>query len=165
MKNVIRAFQLDELHHVTDLAHKIWPSTFAEILSAKQIDYMLKWMYTPSILENQCADGHAFYGIERDGEWIGFMGIQMGYPTVDAIKIHKLYVLPTLHGKGIGRACIHFAVDLGRQGGFKQLLLNVNRYNTAVSFYQHIGFKILKEEDISIGEGYLMEDYVMALEI
>lgn len=165
MKNVIRAFQLDELHHVTDLAHKIWPSTFAEILSTDQIDYMLKWMYTPSTLEKQCADGHQFYGIEMDGEWVGFMGVELKHPTIDAIKIHKLYVLPALHGKGLGREFIQFAVDLGCQGGFKQLLLNVNRYNKAVSFYQHIGFNILKEEDISIGEGYLMEDYVMALEI
>lgn len=165
MKNVIRAFQLDELHHVTDLAHKIWPSTFAEILSTDQIDYMLKWMYTPSTLEKQCADGHQFYGIEMDGEWVGFMGVELKHPTIDAIKIHKLYVLPALHGKGLGREFIQFAVDLGRQGGFKQLLLNVNRYNKAVSFYQHIGFNILKEEDISIGEGFLMEDFVMALEI
>ena len=43
------------------------------------------------------------------------------------------------------------------------LILNVNRFNNAVQFYQHLGFRIVKEENIDIGNGYLMEDYVMDL--
>ena len=40
--------------------------------------------------------------------------------------------------------------------------LNVNRYNySAQSFYEKFGFKVLKEEDIHIGGGYFMNDYVL----
>jgi hypothetical protein len=39
--------------------------------------------------------------------------------------------------------------------------LNVNRFNKAVQFYQYLEFTIIKEENIDIGDGYLMEDYVM----
>jgi ribosomal protein S18 acetylase RimI-like enzyme len=40
--------------------------------------------------------------------------------------------------------------------------LNVNRYNPAKDFYEKLGFKIILEEDIPIGQ-YWMNDYVMRL--
>ena len=39
--------------------------------------------------------------------------------------------------------------------------LNVNRFNKAIYFYQKNQFEIVEEVDIEIGNGYLMEDYVM----
>ncbi len=47
----------------------------------------------------------------------------------------------------------------------KMVELNVNRQNKAVDFYKNIGFKIIKEVDIPIGEGYFMNDYVMQKEL
>jgi ribosomal protein S18 acetylase RimI-like enzyme len=37
----------------------------------------------------------------------------------------------------------------------------VNRDNPAIQFYQKFGFEIIDKEDIDIGNGFLMEDYVM----
>lgn len=55
--------------------------------------------------------------------------------------------------------------ELSIQSEIEGLLLNVNRFNKAVEFYKAIGFNILFEENIEIGNGYLMEDYVMKLEL
>ena len=41
------------------------------------------------------------------------------------------------------------------------ILLNVNRFNKAVSFYTKVGFEIVGQEDIVLEHGYLMEDYIM----
>ena len=41
------------------------------------------------------------------------------------------------------------------------VILNVNRFNKALSFYERMGFKVIDEVNIEIGNGYLMEDYVM----
>ena len=40
--------------------------------------------------------------------------------------------------------------------------LNVNRYNQAILFYQVQGFKIKEAVDISIGNGFFMNDYIMS---
>jgi hypothetical protein len=40
------------------------------------------------------------------------------------------------------------------------LSLNVNRFYKACAFYHKKGSEIIKEVDIEIGHGYLMEDYV-----
>jgi ribosomal protein S18 acetylase RimI-like enzyme len=52
-----------------------------------------------------------------------------------------------------------------RTRGGKRLELNVNRYNKARQFYEKLGFTVIKEEDIDIGEGFFMNDYVMARSI
>lgn len=39
--------------------------------------------------------------------------------------------------------------------------LNVNRYNKAKGFYERLGFNVIGEENIPIGNGYFMNDYVM----
>jgi len=46
-----------------------------------------------------------------------------------------------------------------------KLLLNVNRQNKARFFYEKLGFKIAYSEDIEIGNGYLMNDFVMVKDI
>ena len=45
--------------------------------------------------------------------------------------------------------------------GATSLQLQVNRDNAAKSFYEKLGFVILKEADFDIGNGYFMRDYVM----
>jgi ribosomal protein S18 acetylase RimI-like enzyme len=48
-----------------------------------------------------------------------------------------------------------------KKNGAGSIELNVNRYNNALAFYQKLGYEILREEDIDIGEGFYMNDYVL----
>lgn len=45
--------------------------------------------------------------------------------------------------------------------GAKALQLQVNRRNNAKYFYEKNGFSVIKEFDFDIGNGYVMDDYVM----
>lgn len=157
----IRELKREELLIIRCLAHEIWPITFAEILSPPQIEYMLNWMYSEEKLTEQFDNGHHFFGGFINGEAVGFMGIEPHFPSAHSIKIHKLYVQPTLHGHGYGKAFIEQAKKEALKNECTSLILNVNRFNNAVQFYQYLGFTIIKEENIDIGDGYLMEDYVM----
>lgn len=159
----IRAIDSSEVHKVQDLAYRIWPNTFGEILSVEQIDYMLNWMYSEETLKRQLAEGHHFFLYEENGIALGFMGIEL-FPD-KRLKIHKLYVLPETQGKGIGKQFIEFVKTWATTHEASAIFLNVNRFNKAVEFYKHIGMTIIKTEDIDIGKGYLMEDYVMELSI
>jgi hypothetical protein len=46
-----------------------------------------------------------------------------------------------------------------------KLILNVNRYNKAFTFYQKLGMEIAEEIDLEIGNGYYMNDYIMSLDL
>ena len=163
--NMIRLLKRDELHVVQEVAHATWPSTFSEILTLEQIEYMLNWMYNNQQLVENFEKGHAFYGFFENDKILGFMEVEASIQASSVLKIHKLYVLPSLQGSGIGQQLIHQAIVSAEVHNNNSVILNVNRFNKAVTFYQKLGFTILKEEDISIGNGFLMEDYVMQLEV
>jgi GNAT superfamily N-acetyltransferase len=161
----IRNIKLDELTIVTQLAHAIWPSTFKDILSPEQLHYMLQRMYSDETLQSRFRRGNVFLIMEAGKKPVGFMEIEAHYPQLEQLKIHKLYVLPAIQGKGAGRKFLEKAKSLALEIGLNELTLNVNRYNKSIDFYFRMGFSIEKEEDIAIGNGYLMEDYVMTLSL
>ena len=153
--------QSDEVGVISDLAEKIWPDTFKDILTEEQIRYMLDWMYNPKELIRQIENGHQFYLLEINQKSVGFIGLQFNFPEPAQVKIHKLYVLPEVQGTGGGKLLFQQAFQVAKENECESILLNVNRFNKAVGFYKHIGFQILKEENIDIGNGFWMEDYVM----
>jgi GNAT superfamily N-acetyltransferase len=160
----LRKIVSDEASLIQSLAHRTWPATFKKILSPEQISYMLNWMYDVELLQKQISEGHQFWLIEKEVP-IGFMGIELHHPNTTSLKIHKLYVLPEAQGNGLGRMLVQKAIDEARMNSIQSLLLNVNRFNASVDFYTHLGFEIIKEENIDIGSGYWMEDYVMELRL
>ena len=155
----------DKIGIVREIAEITWPIAFGEILSAEQLAYMMEMMYSEKILKQQLVQGHEFYLYYHQGIPVGFMGIECRYKNLLQLKIHKLYILPNYQGLGIGEMFIHFAENRCKELFFNTLTLNVNRYNKAVHFYEKLNFICAKSEDIEIGNGYLMEDYVMEKEI
>lgn len=158
----IREATAEDIPLIRNLAARIWPDAFGEILSSEQIAYMLDWMYSPRALESQLASGHHFLVAGDQGAVSGYASWEAP-PAADFVKLHKLYVLPSAQGTGAGKALMEKVVDEARARGRISLRLNVNRANKAVAFYQKRGFRIVGEEDNPIGNGYFMNDYVMAL--
>jgi len=76
-------------------------------------------------------------------------------------KLHKLYVLTSSQGYGAGRFMLDKILEDIKQRNGKTLILNVNRNNPALHFYLKLGFIISGEEDIDIGNGFFMNDYIM----
>lgn len=157
----IKLLSSNELKIVQDLAYAIWPDTFKDILSSEQIKYMLNWMYDLETLKKQAENGQLFFIYTENDQPVGFMGIEPFYPSKSELKIHKIYVLPQTQGAGIGKKLIQKAIAVAQEKEIQKLVLNVNRFNKAVTFYQHIGFTIDYEENIDIGNGFLMEDFVL----
>ncbi|HLG39977.1 MAG TPA: GNAT family N-acetyltransferase [Chitinophagaceae bacterium] len=144
---------------IRDLTYKIWPQTYGSILSKEQIDYMLNLMYSESALQQQMQQNNEFVILYNGNEPIGFASIGQTAPTI--FKLHKIYVLPTRQGQGAGSFIIDQVIKAVKPRGATSLQLNVNRQNNAKSFYEKIGFIVIGQEDIDIGSGYFMNDYVM----
>ena len=80
-------------------------------------------------------------------------------------KLNKIYLDNRLQGKGLGRWLLNDVISRVKSEGGRALQLNVNRHNKARSFYEKMGFSLLKEDLIDIGGGYFMDDYVMELSL
>lgn len=161
---LIRPADLDDINTIGFLAQQIWPETYREILSPEQLQYMMNLFYSPdSLMKQMTEDRHQFLIVEQGEEAIGFAAWGPADPGV--FKLHKLYVLPGGQGKGIGRAMLLFIFDVLRSEGIATLRLNVNRQNKAQRFYEKLGFKIIGKEDIDIGGGYFMNDFIMEVPV
>lgn len=148
---------------IQDIAVVTWADTYKDLLSDEQRNYMLEMMYSSDALNTQMNEsGHHFYLIKEDNalQWQGFVSYEYDYKNADRTKLHKLYVLPECHGSGLGRILIDLVCRDAKEYGNKSVTLNMNRDNPTLNFYKHIGFEIIGEEDIDIGNGFLMEDYI-----
>ena len=151
---------------IKNLAEIIWPEAYDEILSAEQLRYMLDLIYSESALKKQMNDGHKFIIAQKDGIEIGFASFsQKSIEQPTLFRLHKIYVLPRQHAKGAGSYMLNYISEESIKAGGNQLELNVNKYNIAKQFYEKKGFTVSKEEVIDIGNGYVMDDYVMVKEL
>ena len=145
---------------IQSIAHRTWPDTFAGILSPAQIDYMLNMMYSEAAIREQVAKGHVFHLLYEGDVPVGYVSHQLDY-LPGTTKIHKIYMLPAMQGKGYGRALIEHAEAAARAAGQPTLRLDVNYENKAIGFYEYLGFQKIERYNTDIGNGYLMEDWVM----
>jgi GNAT superfamily N-acetyltransferase len=156
----IRPAGIEDINTIRFLAHQIWPSAYGHILSGEQLQYMLQLFYSPAALTKQIQQQHHFLLAELDGEAVGFASFSASnHPGM--YKLHKIYVRTDIQGKGLGKTLIDAVVSAIKIEHATALYLNVNRYNKAKTFYEKFGFAVIAEEDIDIGNGYFMNDYVM----
>jgi ribosomal protein S18 acetylase RimI-like enzyme len=161
----IRTADKTDVHVISLLAHAIWPDTYANILNEAQLKYMLHHFYSEDSLRKQMEDSqHQFLLALSNAETVGFASYSHS-DKAGSFKIHKLYVHPMLHGHGFGKKLLDRIIKDVKPKGAKKLVLNVNRHNRAINFYEKYGFKKIGEEDVAIGEGYFQNDFVMEMEI
>ena len=163
---MIDVVKIDKQHIPTirTLAQEFWPIAFAAILSEQQIAYMMEMMYSPTALEKQMSKGHQFAIAIKNSEKVGYMSYEINCNNSNKTKIHKLYISPHYQRMGIGKAMVDFVAQQALQANNSALFLNVNKYNNkAISFYNKHHFQLVKEEEIDIGDGFIMDDYVFEL--
>lgn len=158
---IVRPASLDDISSIGFLAYQVWPIAYKEILTLDQLQYMLNKIYSPAALHKQMTEQqHQFLMAELDDEPVGFASFSMVQEPA-TFKLHKLYVLPNIQGRGLGRTLLENVEEAVKELGADRLRLNVNRHNKAIGFYEKSGFTIIGEEDIDIGNNYFMNDFIM----
>ena len=154
-----------QLEIIQDLAKAIWPDAYGAILSQEQLEYMMEMMYRLDSLENQLKNNIVFLLAKEENDFIGFASYELNFQNSNKTKIHKLYILPTIQGKGVGKNLILHIQEIAKKNSNAALILNVNKYNKAKDFYLHNQFEIADSLVVDIGNGYVMDDVVMVKKI
>jgi len=162
---IITRAGLPDRAFIRSVSERTWPSTYGHIISQEQINFMLDWMYSDASLEKQMNTGCEFYIASKqndhgDIDAVGFCSVS---PEEGAHKLNKLYVLPAAQGTGAGKALLNKAIEVAKAAGSTSLFLQVNKQNTAYTFYLKKGFIKELEFKFDIGNGFYMDDYVMRL--
>lgn len=161
-----KSITINDAPLIRELASQIWSDTYKNILSAEQLDYMFEMMYSIDSIRKQITEaGHHFFIAEIDGVPSGYISIEQ--KDVKLFNFQKIYALPSLHGKGLGRYLVEEGISYLKKNFETPFTIElfVNRENKAVGFYKHIGFKEVGTRDHAIGNGFYMNDYIMNLEV
>ena len=147
---------------VARLGEVIWRAHYTKIIGSAQIGYMLADRYTPEKLGIYLnADDRWLMLLRIDGRAVGYCS----YALTDdpgEMKLEQLYLLPELHRKGLGRLMLRHVEEQARARGRSMLMLQTNKRNAgAIAFYCKAGFTVREEAVFDIGNGFVMDDYVM----
>jgi ribosomal protein S18 acetylase RimI-like enzyme len=162
----IRRADVNDCALIHQMAEEAFPATYREILTKEQIDFMMDWMYSiPNLRKQMEEEGHVYLLAYEECEACGYVSVQP--EGRDLFHLQKIYVLPYFQGAHCGRFLFDEAVKYIKEVHPSpcRMVLNVNRHNKALHFYEHLGMKKVREGDFPIGNGYFMNDYIMGIDL
>ncbi len=146
---------------VSRLAYEIWPEHYRPIIGQAQVDYMLEKFQSADAIAAQLREGYEYFLALDRGMSAGYLAI---LPNVNESKLllSKIYVLKQLRGRGLGKDMLEFVETVCRERGIRTLWLTVNKNNKAsIDWYQRMGFVSIGATVQDIGEGFVMDDFIM----
>ena len=147
---------------VAKLGETIWREHYTPIIGAAQVEYMVRGRYSPENLRAY---------VDANDRWLELLFIgdepvgYCSYAFSDApgeMKLEQLYLLDKCRGQGLGGFMMKHIEARTRALGRHVLMLTVNKHNTgSIAVYKKSGFTVRKEAVFDIGNGFVMDDYVM----
>lgn len=144
------------------LADTIWRAHYGPLIGLAQVEYMLKGRYTPEKLRTYLGASDRWLRLLKlDGERIGYCSYSLT-ATPGEMKLEQLYLLESFKGRGLGGLMLRHVEAEARAHGCATLMLTVNKGNTgSIAVYKKSGFTVREEAVFDIGNGFVMDDYVM----
>jgi GNAT superfamily N-acetyltransferase len=161
---VIRRLAENGAETLGALAREIWHAHYPGIISREQIDFMLGQRYSPEVIRASLA-GQCWQTAWLGNEMVGFAH-SLADDAAGTWKLDKLYVHPRHQRKGIGEALLQAAIRHALDAGAARLILRVNKRNAvALAAYAKYGFRVYGEHVLDIGNGFVMDDYLLELNL
>jgi ribosomal protein S18 acetylase RimI-like enzyme len=129
-----------------------------------QIDYMIGKYQSAQAVQDQIENqGYEYYVMVDEGGIAGYLSVK---EEDGKLFLSKFYVSKESRGKGYASQAMFFLEQLCREKGISHIWLTVNRHNEpSIGVYRKKGFRTIREQVADIGNGYVMDDFVMEKEI
>lgn len=156
----IRPVTPPDIPAISALAREIWQASYPGIITQEQIDFMLEQRYGHERLYDDLEDADKWLDQAFDGERrVGFAFCEI---YKGEFKLDKLYIHPDVQRQGVGGQLIAHVAARAKKLGYPVVILAVNKRNEkAINSYMKYGFVIREAIVDDIGQGYVMDDFVM----
>lgn len=158
-----------DIPRIQGMAEIAFRDTYRTILTPEQMEYMMDWMYSDKgLTEQMTVNGHRYLiAVDADGSDVGYVSFNKEWERdgYSLFHLQKIYVLPAMKGRGIGAMLLKAAEKAMLEMADTESVgyeLNVNRNNVAKGFYEHMGLCVDRTGDFDIGNGFYMNDFIMA---
>lgn len=153
----------EDLETLALMANEIWHEYFPCILTGEQIDYMVEKFQSYKAISKQIEKGYQYYFIMADSVLMGYIGI---FEDNNKMFLSKLYLKKEYRGKGYAGKVIDSLVKMCLEHSLSAIWLTVNKHNHhSIAVYERKDFTKIKAQISDIGNGFVMDDYVMERKI
>ena len=154
---------MELVYSVYAVAESIWEQYYTPIIGEAQVEYMIEKFLSPDAIVEQINSGYEYFLFSYDYTFAGFAAI---LEKDGELFLSKLYVDEEFRGKGIGKHMFQKFVEICKLRNLKKIWLTCNRNNVkSLAVYEHLGFKKTREEVTDIGNGFVMDDFILEYEI
>ena len=156
------------------MAGEIWREYWPARIGEAQTEYMVeKFQSLQAIKRDMTENDYEYWFLvatehDEDGNEKSIVGFTGGHnePETNRFFISKIYLFADARGHGYARRVVEFYEDLCFARGFDAMYLTVNKYNElGIRAYEGTGFETIDSVETDIGEGFIMDDYIMELRL
>ncbi|MEX2272485.1 MAG: GNAT family N-acetyltransferase [Vicinamibacterales bacterium] len=166
-ETVIRPASVSDAGRLAEFAERVFDDVFGPLNDEGDMASYLNEAFSPEIQRAEIAgDGSIVLLAERGGTLAGYLHIAPA-PSPDcvtdasALELKRLYVEPSLHGRGIGKTLLDAGLERARANGARSIWLGVWENNVkAQAFYTREGFTRVGEHPFALGSG-TQTDWIM----
>ncbi len=160
----IKRCTISEIEALAKLAAEIWHEYFTSIITEEQINYMVEMYQSKTALTKAITEEHYTYFLAyQEGRLIGYCGVK---PEAGRVFLSKLYLHRDYRGKGLSSSLLNQAIQFTQERNKQAIYLTCNKYNAnSLEMYAAKGFYKIDDVQTDIGRGFIMDDYVLQLDV
>ena len=145
---------------VAKIADEIWHEYFPFLLNTEQIDYMVeKFCSFEAMVDLEKHHYYHYFMVHKGEELIGYLALAH---EETQLFLSKIYLKKSARGHHYASEMFEYVKDHARKYQYDSIYLTCNKHNThSLDVYQSWGFVKTDEVVTDIGQGYVMDDYIL----
>lgn len=174
----------DQINDLATLADDIWHEYWPSLIGSDQTDYMVEsFQSVPALTVDINDHGYFYYLVKnKSGKVVGYTGsccenfendrnnsakdkngTEISKRFLKRLFISKIYLRKEERGKHYASDIIRFWNEFAKQHNLDGMYLTVNKGNElGIRAYKGHGFETIESVESDIGNGFIMDDYIMA---
>ena len=143
-------------------AKDVFIDYYDNLIGNQQATYMADMFLSEEAISQEISEDTVFKLMLLDNMPIGFTEYKL---DGDRVFISKLYMHKDYRKKGYGEMMLKDAIAYAKDNKKNKIYLTVNKHNPSYKIYLKWNFKNIESVVNDIGNGYVMDDYIMELDI
>ena len=147
---------------LSNVASSIFVDYYTDLIGKAQAEYMADMFLSEENLSKEINNGAVCKLMFVNGIPVGFTEYKL---DKERVFLSKLYLHVSFRGKKLGRELLNDVINYAKENKKNKIYLTCNKYNPTLKKYLKMGFKQIDDVVSDIGNGYVMDDYIMELTI
>lgn len=152
-----KAVSESDVRTIATLGEEIWHEHYDSIIGPEQVDYMLDKFQSEKAVAEQIENSTVYLIAYKDDTPAGYCAFKN---EATKVFLSKLYIHKDFRNQKIGSSLFY---EITKSASDKEsIYLTVNKYNpNSIKVYEKLGFEIVDSVVTDIGNGFVMDDYIM----